>query len=324
MISAEEIIEKLKGSFNAPSSKDEKLKVVILCIIISTTFWFFSALNKPDYVTQINYPIEVVYDDSLFVAISKMPDRIALEVTGGGWDLMTRSFGFGMDPLIIELEDPLRENYKVAAALRQEIAPLIDPVQINFILADTIKFNIDILGRREIDVVFDSTSLRVEPNLRRTSDIELTPNKITVTGPKSVIDTIQSPYILRLGDGVVGKNVNQNVPLIGIKSELVKTNVDEVNVTFEVTEFLQLSREVELKRLNFNRRSVNINPSTVTLYYEWNSKLSQEAHSMEVELVVDFRKLQKSDSTIPIELRPKSSLMMNPRISQPKVKVIYE
>uniref|UniRef100_UPI0040575A1B hypothetical protein n=1 Tax=Roseivirga sp. TaxID=1964215 RepID=UPI0040575A1B len=300
------------------------MKVVILCVIISTTFWFFSALNKPDYVTQINYPIKVTYDDSLYVATSELPDRIALEVTGGGWDLMTRSFGFGMEPLIIELEDPLKENYKVAAALRQEIAPLIDPVQITYILADTIKFNIDILGRREIEVALDSTSLSFEPNLRKTSNIELTPSKITVKGAKSVIDTIQSPYFLRLGDEAVGKNVNQNVPLTGMTSELVKTNVDQVNVTFEVTEFLQLSREVELKKLNFNGRAVSINPTNVKVYYEWNSKLSQQADSIAFDLIVDFRKLQKNDSTILIEFRPKSALIINPRISPSKVKVIYE
>jgi hypothetical protein len=322
--SAEEIIEKLRGSFNAPSTKDEKLKVVILCIIISTTFWFFSALNKSDYVTQINYPIEIVYNDSLYVAISELPDNIPLEVTGGGWDLMTRSFGFGMSPLVIRIDDPLKEGYKMTSALRQEIAPRLEPVLINYILSDSVSFDIDILAKREIDVLFDTTSLRFEPNFVRTSGVQVYPNKVEVVGPRSIIDTIQTPHVIQFGDRVVGDNVDQNVALMGLKNEFVKPNVEEVKVTFEVTEFLQLSKEVPLKKINFSKTPASISPETVTVYYGWNSKVPLEADSIDLPLVVDFKKLQKRDSTIVIEKRPIASQMINPRIVQQKVKVIYE
>lgn len=324
MRSAEEIIEKLRGSFNAPSTKDEKLKVVILCIIISTTFWFFSALNKPDYVTQINYPIQVVYNDSLYVAISELPDNIPLEVTGGGWELMTRSFGFGMAPLVIKLDDPLKETYKMTSALRQEIAPKLEPVLINYILSDTLRFDIDILDKREIDVLFDTTSLQFEPNFARTSGVRVYPNKFEVLGPKSIIDTIQNPYIIGFPDRVAGDNVDQSVSLLGIRNQFIKTNLEEVRVTFEVTEFLQMSKEVELKKANFSNQPVSISPKTVTVYYEWNSKVPLEADSIDLSLVVNFKKLQKRDSTIVIEIRPNASQMINPRIAQEKVKVIYE
>jgi hypothetical protein len=322
--SAEEIIEKLKGSFNAPSTKDEKLKVVILCIIISTTFWFFSALNKPDYVTQINYPIEVSYNESLYVAISELPDNIPLEVAGGGWDLMTRSFGFGMDPLVIRLDDPLKEGYKMASALRQEIASKLEPVLINYILVDSINFDIDVLTKREFNVIFDSTSLQFAPNFVRTSNIQVSPDKLVLVGPKSLIDTIQNPHVIGFGDRVVGDNVDENVPLLGIRNDFIKANLEEVRVTFMVTEFLQMSKDVVIEKINFNKPSLSISPATVTVYYEWNSKVPQEADSLRLSLVVDFKKLIKRDSTITIETRPNATQMINPRITQKKVKVIYE
>lgn len=324
MRSAEEIIEKLKGSFNATSTKDEKLKVVILCIIISTTFWFFSALNKPDYVTQINYPIEVSYNDTLYIAISELPDNIPLEVTGGGWDLMTRSFGFGMSPLMIRIDDPLKEGHKMTSAFRQEIAQRLEPVLINYILSDSVSFNIDILAKRQIDVLFDTTSLKFDPNFVRTSEVQVYPNKVEVVGPKSIIDTIKNPHVIRFGDRVVGDNVDQSVALMRLKNEFVKPNIEEVKVTFEVTEFLQLSKEVALKKINFNKTPASISPETVTVYYEWNSKVPLEADSLGLSLVVDFKKLIKRDSTITIEVKPNTTQMINPRIAQKKVKMIYE
>ena len=58
MKSSELLLRGIKKLF---SSEKSKWRVVALCILGATTFWFFNALNK-QYATRINYPIEFLYD----------------------------------------------------------------------------------------------------------------------------------------------------------------------------------------------------------------------------------------------------------------------
>ncbi len=321
MKSAEEIIEILKRSFNTPSTKDEKLKVVILCIIISTTFWFFSALNKSDYVTQINYPIKVVYNDSLYVALSNVPDRLPLEVTGGGWDLMTRSFGFGMEPLIIELENPVRERFKLSSGLRQEIAPRLDPVVINYIIEDSLLFNIDERISMDAELVLDSSLLKLATNHRITSTITLEPTKIRITGPKSMLDTLVRPIKINIGDGEQSKSVDQKFSIKNFGSDLISTNVGEVSVKFEVTEFMRKEIELPITLINFEGKKESIEPERIVVSYETIVSETQGVDSLNMILTVDYLKLKKSNNTIPVKISRKSSFILNPVLSQSEVKL---
>ncbi|WP_323757457.1 hypothetical protein [Roseivirga sp.] len=321
MRSAEEIIEFLKRSFNTPSTKDEKLKVVILCIIISTTFWFFSALNKSDYVTQINYPIKVVYNDSLYVALSDVPNKLPLEVTGGGWDLMTRSFGFSMEPLIIEVENPVREKFKLSSSLRQDIAPRLDPVIVNYIIEDSLIFNIDERISMDAELQLDSIQLKLASNHRITSTITLEPNHIRITGPKSMLDTLVRPIKIDIGDAEFSNSVDQKISIKNFGSNLISTNIAEVTVKFEVTEFMRKEIELPVYPINFKGKNGRIDPDKIVVSYEVIVNEVRSVDSLNMVLTADYFNLKKSDNTIPIEIAMKPSFILNPVLSQSKVKL---
>tara|TARA_R110000796_G_scaffold252557_1_gene387771 strand:+ start:176277 stop:177254 length:978 start_codon:yes stop_codon:yes gene_type:complete len=319
--SAEDIIEILKRSFNTPSTKDEKLKVVVLCIIISTTFWFFSALNKSDYVTQINYPIEVVYNDSLYVALSEIPDKLPLEVTGGGWDLMTRSFGFNMEPLIIELENPIRDNYRLSSNLRQDIVPRLDPVTINYLLEDSLIFNIDERVSIDVELVLDSADIKLSPNQRITSEITLQPNMVRISGPKSLLDTIQRPIRISIGDTEFNKSVDQKFSIRDFGSSLISTDITEVSIKFEVTEFMRKEIELPIHPVNFKGKTGSIEPKRVVVSYETLVSEIRNVDSLNLVVTADYSNLKKADGTIPIEITMKPSFILDPKLSQSKVKL---
>lgn len=324
MRSAEDIIEKLKGSFNTPSKKDEKLKVVVLCIVISTTFWFFSALNKPDYVTQINYPIKLIYDDSLYTAIGELPEVLPLEVTGGGWDLMTRSFGFGMSPLEIELGDPTRGDFKITSTLRQAIAPKLEPVAINYILLDTLKFNIDRRIEKVVTLFVDSLNIALAPNFKRVSPIRMSIEKVTIKGPKSVLDTIKNPFKLTMNGGLYQDLVQENISLSSLNTEIIRSDAEEITVSFQTKEYLQKSRMVAIRKLNFLNSEKTIIPDQIEVTYDWDASITNESDTANIDLRADLKRMQVKDSTILIRVESKSPYLTNIRLSQNRVKVKYE
>ena len=321
MKSAEDIIEFLKKAFNTPSTKDEKWKVVVLCIIISTTFWFFSALNKSDYVTQINYPIKVVYNDSLYVALAPIPEKISLEVSGGGWDLMARFFGFFMEPLIIDLKNPLKDNFRLTNNLRQDIAPKLEPVNVNYFLQDSLIFKIDERHSVRLKLAFDSAKIKLPDNYKISSKIRLAQDSITLFGPRRLLSEIQSPILINPGSNQFTENVDTGFALPEFGSALISANRTDIQVQFEVIEYLTQETSFPIYPINFRGDNFEIEPNQVLVTYEINVNQVNEIDSTDLILTADFLNLRNRDKTIPIEITIKSPLIVNPKLNQQRVKL---
>lgn len=322
MRSAEEIIEKLKGSFNAPRTKDEKIKVVVCCILISTTFWFFSALNKSDYVTQINYPIVFDFDTERYVAVEPLPKHVSLEVTGGGWDLMTRGFGFGMVPIIISLDDPAKSNFKLSATLRGELSPRLEPVIVNYMLKDSIFYHIEPIISRDLPLSFDSAGIQLAPNYRLTSAISLEPLRVTFTGPESLVNALPSPYTLPASDDAYDDPVEEKFDLPESGSELVRPNISEVKVSFEVEEFVPYKKAIKVMLLNFNDSNLALNPNEAEVTYTIRKSEEVHADSLDITLIADFYTFNHQDSSVTVSVAAKAAHVRDLVLLTEKVKVI--
>ncbi len=325
MKSAEEIIEKLRSSFYTPSRKDEKLKVVVFCILISTTFWFFSALNKADYTTQIQYPIEFKYDPNLYVAVSELPDKLPIDVTGGGWDLMTRSFGFGMEPISIDLEDPSVLRYHLSSTLRGDLSASMTDINLNFILNDTLFYNIQKRVKRRIPVAFDSISIVLDEGHEITSSINLEPKYIELEGPENLVNAFSNPFIVYPGSNSFDDNVDDQFEIPSLGSSLINADVSEVRAIFEVTEFIDFDEMRSVELVNAEDSTLTIFPSRVRVFYRKDERfIDQVADTVELSLMADFNTLNLLDSTIEIKAGIQMSYIKGLSIETVRVKVNYE
>ena len=122
----------------------DRWKVVSMCVLAATTFWFFNALNKSDYSTTINYPIELVYPgkDSLTV-VGELPKVIRINVTGGGWTLIRKSFGIDSKPLLVKINTPTDTRYLLGTSLSPLINDQITSFRLNSVITDTLHFHIE-------------------------------------------------------------------------------------------------------------------------------------------------------------------------------------
>lgn len=324
MKSAEEIIEKLKNSFNTPSRKDEKLKAVVVCILISTTFWFFSALNKTDYTTQIEYPVEFIYDEAQFMSVTDLPEKVQIEVTGGGWDLMTRSFGFGMEAVQINLTDPSSSKYQLTSTLRGDLSTNLIDINLNFILKDTLFYNIQKRINRKVPIAFDSISIILEQGFEITSLIEIEPKFIEFEGPENLVNAVSSPFVIYPDDDTIDEDVNDQFEIPTLNS-LISTDISEVNAVFSVTRFFDFDEEIDISFINNSDSLITIEPSSVRAYYKKSEEASAMASdSLEIQIVADFNTVNPADSTIAIQIMSLAPYIKNLRLEADKVRVHYD
>jgi hypothetical protein len=304
-----------------PSNKD-KLKVVALCLLAATTFWFFSALNKSDYTTRLEYPLTFSYDQDSTYILQALPENVLIEVSGGGWNLLRKTLLFDTPPIEVELENPVGTKFITGQSLAQSIIDQLGEVQLNYVVTDTLFFNIDEAAEKEITIVLDSSSIRLGESYQLVSPIRLSAEKALLQGPKSILQDIDDTLYINLPDEEINGDYQQNILLDYSASDLVKVSPEELEVQFEVAPFNFLTRSVEVTTIDFPQdSSLQLSPNRVDVTFWVQNEHLDLIKNFDFEVVANLRTLNKDDSTLTPVLRTYPEFAKNIAISPSKLRV---
>lgn len=320
-MNAEELIERLKKSFSAPSKKDEKIKVVLICIVISTTFWFFNALNQDDYTSQISYPVEWIYDQENYIAVGDLPSRVALEVNGGGWDLMTRFFGFNMNPVAIELEEPSASKYVLTSQLRGDLSRSLDPVSVNFLIQDSLNYNIQPKVARKLKLVFNDAELDFDSDYKLNGEYQLTPDSLEVVGPQSLV--YQLPNAIEVSAEVSGIDGDRSLEIDAPElPDMISASVENLRLSFEVMRFIPINERKLVELVNLPDTTWVAVPSEISIDYKIGESQFDVTDSSRIRIVADYNRMNRQDSSITLEVIQGRDLIQNIQLSSESIKLI--
>ncbi len=316
-----------KSSLGISPKKLSNLKVVVLCIAAATTFWILNALNKDDYSTIVDYPVDFVFNKETFIPIEALPESIPIEIKGNGWDLLQKYFSLNTAPYQIELQNPSESDFILTSDLRRSLGEFLSPTQVLSILDDSVTFKIDEIQTLKIKPVLDSTSFSMAKNHRIMSEIKFSPEKLTIKGPSSILKSLEDGYPLSLKESRINKNIQKEVG-VSVSSELndlISIEEKTINVEFEVIAFLEGNKRLKLKKINF--------PTTVILededvsmmmYYLVDERKAPDLKDMEFEAVLNYSKRNREDSTITIQVQPMPKYLEQVRVEPQILKLKYE
>lgn len=282
------------------SAKEGNLKIVTLCVIAATTFWFFSALNKSDYTTQVDYPIIFSYRTDSTYLLSQLPESITLQVNGGGWNLLRNTLSVNTQPVVIALDEPTQVKVIPGTALRDEIEAVLGDVSLEYIITDTLRLSIDSVLEKEVTVVLDSIAIDLEENHWVTSRIAVTPSRVTLHGPASVVSQAGDTLVVSLPDQDIDDNYEATIPLSYINT-MAEVIPKEANVKFTVAPFVPLNRRVPLTLLNFPEdSSIYVTHSQVNVNFWIRESLANDnlVDSAQFRVVANFNNINSRDSTL--------------------------
>lgn len=304
-----------------PSNKD-KLKVVTLCILAATTFWFFSALNKSDYSTLVEYPVTFVYPDDSTYVLESLPKHILVEVRGGGWNLLRKTLLLDTPPVEIELEDPINTRYVTGQSLTQQIAERLGEVQLDNVVTDTLFFRIDRAAEKDVYIALDSSSIQLENTYQIISPISLSTREATVIGPETILADLDDTLYITLPEQGISEAYQQSITIEYSSSDLVSILPETVEVSFEVAPFDMVSRSVQVTGKNFPEdSSLQILPKQVDVSFWIQDKYIDLIQNYDFEVVVNLRSLNLDDSTITPVLKSYPKFAKNITVSPSKVRV---
>lgn len=218
-------------------------RALALCLLAALVFWIFNAFNKT-YSTNIRFPLQFEYDQLRYAPIEQLPTSINLNVTGNGWDLFRKRFGIKLPELIIALERPTEVKKIVASTLPPILASQISTLQINFVVTDTLHIKIDDRDEHDFKIVPDLSALRFEEGMGRVSPIQLSPDTISLEGPKRLLHAMADSIVVKIPAQKVKASFRSEIEVLPGQSEFLKRNPPLVEISFEVGRITTLTKTI--------------------------------------------------------------------------------
>ncbi len=316
-----------KSPWRISKRKLSNIKVVVLCVAAATTFWVLNALNKDNYSTIVDYPVQWEYDQKNFIPVKSLPNSIQIEISGNGWDLLRKYFNIGGSPYLIQLNSPAEKKYLLTADLKRSLGEFITPTQLQNVLGDTIHYQIDRIVTKTLRPVLDTLGYSLDKNIALAGKVNFIPDQLEITGPSSVLEAFDGKYPVALNATKINSDYSGKVPLTVDESlvKLIQLKQKEIQVSFSVLTYLEGNKRLKIRKVNF--------PNTVSLTNEELvpvlSYLIEEANlpqlkDLKFEAILDYRKRNRADSTLQLEVNPNPNFLKEVRISPPQIKLKYE
>jgi hypothetical protein len=311
----------LIGLKNMLPSAEENWKILVLCFLGATIFWFFNSLNK-EYSARIKYPIEFVFDADETVVVEPLPEDVRLEVRGGGWNLLRKTFWFNVNPVYITLNEPTETKFLTSLNLRPMFVDQVTEINIEEVLVDTLRLNIEKKITKSLPVVVDSANIRLAPDHRLVGPIRLSSDSIQVTGPTSQVNSLGSSIMISLQSEVVSSNYSENINMSAYLPSKTTTEPAVITINFNVQQYFQVRKEVIVQKLNFPE-NVSLKDSLITASVYISRADLDKLSSSEFRVVADYRRLDHRDSTINLRLMDYPDFISNVSLDTDTVRVSY-
>lgn len=286
------IIKKIINIF----TRYKNLRVILLCFLAATTFWFFNALNET-YSASIRYPISFEYDKDEYIVMNELPDEVYLNLQGIGWNLFRKSLGIKVNPLRIYLDDPAEIKSIAGSNLPALLSDQLDEFQLNYVLTDSLYVNIDRKVSRTFKVNIDSSDINLAANHIISSTIHYYPDSVYLIGPEKILNTLGDTITLNLPENNIDENYNEEVPISFNRNELIIKSPETINVVFTVEELIETEAEVVVKKSNFPENAI-LADSTVEMLIKIRESNYEQLNLDEIEVVADYRKFIPTDSVV--------------------------
>lgn len=297
-------------------------KAITLCVIIAASFWLFNSLNKT-YTTRISYPVTFKINPNQVVPISELPTTLELDVTGQGWSIFRKNFAYSVEPVAIDLVNPLRNTHFDTKKFLTYFVTHIKDLKINHIIPDTLQLHFDKIASKKVYLKV-APALPLKEGYRAVSAIQIAPQTILFKGAASALERFPDTLLVKLEDEDIDQNYEQVMGFGYPHADFVKPEVGKIKVSFKVAPFSERNQLIAVKLLNFPAdSSVYIEEKSIILHYWFKQEYENRFSTDSVRAYVDFKKRNPKDSTIiPKFYLPK--VVAYHSFTPQKIKLMYE
>jgi YbbR domain-containing protein len=243
------------------------------------------------------------YENEGTIEVITPPRNVQVNVSGVGWDLLKQTLSFGRNPLLIHIENPIETKRIAGYTIQPLISQHIGSLNLNFVVTDTIYFDIQRLESKKLLVYVDSSAISLKRFHQIVSPLNVSPDSVTITGHESLITTLSDTLSIRLPQDEIDRNYSEKIYIDNFDLSLVSFSPSEIDISFEVSRFVDYSKDFSIELVNFPMdSSAYIEPVIASLSFKIRENRSSNFPDADFLVIADYNNVNQQDSTVRIEL----------------------
>jgi hypothetical protein len=302
----------------------EDRAVFLICTAIAFLFWFFVKLSQ-------DYESEWTFDMTYLLPAEKAfleapPEKVTADVEGRGWDLMYLYFFRRHDTVRIQVEGGLVPSLNERSLIAR-LSPFVT------------SSNLDVVGVKEeyIDLSYElraskkvpvrlAKELMFMPEHYQTRPIALNPDSVTLSGPESLIRSIQEwPTDSGQIKGLRADFQDQ-IPLQQPARKVLDVEPKEVELSVKVEPFVEKTFLFVPVQVKNAPDSLKIFPSSVKIACVIGMSQFSSIEASDFTVVADLEnfELNSENNTVPFHLSEMPEAARSVRISPPSGEFFFQ
>lgn len=242
-------------SYKFYSKANQKILTYLVFVAIATIFWFLNKLGS-EFTTTIKIPIEYQNLPENKALVNELPNHLQLSVNSLGFDILRYKLSPEPAPLIIDVasfsknikSQRIRDFKLPTRYLRESITKqMASELNVVEIMPDTLVFQFSQTIEKKIPIKSDF-NLNFSTQYQQDGEIRFMHHSILVSGPGSILDTLQYVYTKPVKFIDVEKSVEQSIDLMEIPN--LKFKPKTVVAIIPVSKFTEISFEVPVVPVN--------------------------------------------------------------------------
>jgi len=310
---------------------NRKLGIFLVFMVLSAMFWFLTQLEEV-YVTSISYPVKYQDMPEDKIVVGNLPDQIDLEVRGQGFQLLEYKFSNALNPLILHLDayniqeensDTPRHFIVTQKATPRISQQLSQEVEILNITPDTLFFEFAEKISRRVPVRPNITYDFAKQMMLK-GDIQIEPDSVNISGPSSVLDTIDQIHTQSRSFQNLQKTVRATL-VLQKPHEQLELSTQQVNLTIPIEQYTEgeVGREIVVENVP-DSLIVRTFPKSVTITYLVGLSRYEQVIPELFKAVVDYRDVKDGAEQLRVKIENAPNYLKSYSYAPQEVEYIIE
>lgn len=292
---------------------NRKISIFLFCLVFATIFWLLNALSK-DLTLDLQYPCIYELENEDLIITNTPPKQLKIFARGSGFNLLGQAFFLKRNPLYISLADleTNKKGYATVATsdLLDEISnQLGSNINVESIYPAEVKVRLEKKSSKSVPVIVNS-DFTFSPQMRLKDVLLPSPQKITIKGPKSVLDSIDEIHTVLLKRKIEGNTTLDEVDLVvPFESNFIELEPKHIRLEIGVEQFTESTAVLPIKVINLpDNIELRTLPSTSTIKFLVPLQLYDVITSANFEATVDYMEI-KQNSRLTVQVVQKKELV---------------
>lgn len=217
-----------------------KVKLFLFFLLVASIFWVLTKFSREftaSILTKINYEN---LPETAALSQNNLHE-ISFDLTANGFEILY--YKFKKPALEIDVTQYYDKNEDSFTLTRNELVRKLSAkfnkyMEIKNLSVDGLKVNLDpiVLKKVGVKAVVDIT---FKDGFKPVDSVQLMPDSVTISGPKGILEQINSVNTKTLTLRDLEKTISETVEITSPSDEIVKINPAKINVEWPVAEFSQ-------------------------------------------------------------------------------------